>query len=477
MHLKNSPAAFLIKVLGLYAGQVISETLIRGRNRKTHLAVLASFLQKLPRFIAKRWQVRVLLKREGDSRVLLRLTKARPRLRASAVKRICVYNAYLPTMGGGENLTAHTIAYFNQMFPLASIDILCHATAIYERTKFTSQNLVEVLERECDVPLRNTNLRIADVDLRQKGYLGLFRDLRRLSSITSEYDLFVNNTYGSVLPARARVNIYSCMFPSRLEVSGSLLRRALGGLLHRSFLTSYHLFLAISHYTQKWIDRYWKVNSYVLYPPVRAPARPLGLRKENIVLNVGRFFISGHSKKQDVMVKAFRQMCDNGSAGAWKLVLVGRRHADEDSSRYTEALERLAVGYPIELRYDMGFDELQEWLQRARIYWHATGYGEKPDESPEKAEHFGLSTIDAAQAGAVPVVFNAGGQPEIIEHAKNGFLWNTDQELIEYTQRLMSDDALWQDLSIAARGSMAIFGIDTQLRWFKLFLGQYFDFN
>jgi glycosyltransferase involved in cell wall biosynthesis len=380
-------------------------------------------------------------------------------------------------MGGGENLTAHTIAYFNQMFPLASIDILCHATAIYERTKFTSQNLVEVLERECDVPLRNTNLRIADVDLRQKGYLGLFRDLRRLSSITSEYDLFVNNTYGSVLPARARVNIYSCMFPSRLEVSGSLLRRALGGLLHRSFLTSYHLFLAISRYTQKWIDRYWKVNSYVLYPAVKPASDPLSDRKEHIILNVGRFFVEGHSKKQDVMLDVFREMCDKGLAEGWQLVLVGRKHDDEASLSYVAALESAAIGYPVVLRYDMDYAELQDWLKKAKIYWHATGYGELRDANPERAEHFGLSTIDAAQAGAVPVVFEAGGQPEIISHGKNGFLWRTTGELIQFTGKLMHDEFLWKDLSINARRSMAVFGRETQRRWFQMFLDSYIDFD
>ena len=196
-----------------------------------------------------------------------------------------------------------------------------------------------------------------------------------------------------------------------------------------------------------------------------------------MIINVGRFFAGGHNKKQDIMIKTFIEMYDQGWTRDWKLVLVGRRHTDEASQRYIQALEEVAKGYPVELRYDTDPDELQNLLDNAKIYWHATGYDELPNINPEKFEHFGLSTIEAAQFGAVPVVFNGGGQPEIVSHAKNGFLWTTTTELMDYTKFLIENESAWSDLSRAAFRSMEIFSTEKQLHWFTLFLSSYYNFG
>jgi len=436
--------------------------------------VLASFAKKLPRFLVKRFYIRFGVKRESDNNVLLRLTKVKPKVNASLVKKVCVYNAYLPTMGGGENLTAHTIAHINHIFPSASIDILCHQSETFNKSRFSGKEFVKMIEREFDLSLKNTTVRFENINADQKGFLNRMRWIHKLSSITKEYDLFINNTYGSLLPARAKVNIYSCMFPSKPKHAGTSLMRLSSRLFFNRFLTSYDMFLAISQYTQNWIDNYWKVNSYVLYPPVKTLKNSINRHKDNIIISVGRFFVSGHNKKQDVMAKAFIEMCDKGWTGDWKLVLVGRKHTDEASSRYIRSLEETVKGYPIELRYDISGLELQSLLDRAKIYWHATGYGEVINVSPERFEHFGLSTIEAAQFGAVPVVFNAGGQPEIINHSKNGFLWNTTNELINFTKLLMEDGSVWNNLCSATFDSMKILGEEKQLQWLALFLSSYY---
>jgi glycosyltransferase involved in cell wall biosynthesis len=215
----------------------------------------------------------------------------------------------------------------------------------------------------------------------------------------------------------------------------------------------------------------------VLYPPVKTKQSSINRHKDNIIISVGRFFVSGHNKKQDIMVKAFIEMCNKGWAGNWKFVLIGRKHTDEKSNKYILSLEEAAKGYPIEFKYDISIGELQNLLDRAKIFWHATGYGEVSNINPERFEHFGLSTIEAAQFGVVPCVFNAGGQPEIINHGKNGFLWNTPTELIDYTKLLMEDDSIWNKLSSAAFDSMKIFDEEKQLRWFVLFLSSFYKFE
>jgi glycosyltransferase involved in cell wall biosynthesis len=267
------------------------------------------------------------------------------------------------------------------------------------------------------------------------------------------------------------------MFPLDLDYSAVSLSGSLRRVFFDRFLKSYDMFLSISQYTQKWVDQYWNVNSYVLYPPVKTPKSTGNLPKDNLIMNVGRFFAGGHNKKQDVMIKTFIEMYDKGWAREWKLILVGRKHTDEASRKYIQSLEEMTRGYPVELRYDTSSEELQTLLNRTKVYWHATGYEEAATRNPEKFEHFGLSTIEAAQFGAVPVVFNGGGQPEIIKHAQNGFLWDTADQLMEYTRLLMENDHIWNDVSKTAVDSMKIFDVETQLRWFSLFLSAYYKFE
>ena len=474
IHLKNSNIAFFLKVLFLYVHQVIDQGLVKGINRKIHLKVLSSFATKLPKFLWKRLYIRLVVQRKNDGLVLRRLTKVKPRREAASVKKVCLYNAYLPTMGGGENLTAHTIAYINTIFPSASIDILCHETKAFDKSNFAGKEFVRMLEREFNLTLANTTVRFVNFGFNIESFIGNIRYMFQISEISKEYDLFINNTFVSLVPARAKVNIYYCMFPFDLNYSKIALQEPFRLFFYNQFLRSYDLFLSISQYTQNWVDKYWGVNSYVLYPPVNPVKKSLNFQKDNLVINIGRFFAGGHNKKQDIMVKAFIEMYDKGWTKDWKLVLVGRKHADEKSSAYIESLEEIAKGYPIELKYDTSADELQDLLERAKVYWHATGHDEIVDKNPDKFEHFGLSTIEAAQAGAVPVVFNGGGQPEMIHHAQNGFLWDTTDELMKYTKLFIDDDQAWKDFSRIAIDSMKIFEVEKQLRWFTLFLSSYY---
>jgi glycosyltransferase involved in cell wall biosynthesis len=334
-----------------------------------------------------------------------------------------------------------------------------------------------MLEQQFGLPIKNTRIRWIDMKFDRRSNLKTLRYLQELSAISREYDLFISNSYSSLVPGRARVNLYSCMFPWVFNRQAGWLKRLARSPLYHRFLGSYEIFLSISQYTQKWVDEYWGVNSFVLYPPVRREKAAIPAQKENIVLNIGRFFAGGHNKKQDAMARAFIEMHEHGWTGDWRLVLAGRKHTDEASSRYIRSIEQMAKGYPIEFRYDIGADEMQNLLDQAKIYWHATGYEELPDLNPEKFEHFGLSTIEAALSGAVPVVFNGGGQPEIVDHARNGFLWETTDDLIKYTRLLIEDDRMWKNLSQAAFDSMEIFSDEKQLRWFKLFLSSYYRFD
>lgn len=201
-----------------------------------------------------------------------------------------------------------------------------------------------------------------------------------------------------------------------------------------------------SRYTKKFVDSVYAVQSELLYPPVSIYGIPE--KKENVILHVGRFRIMNVKakdyKKQRFMIDAFKQMVDDGLKD-WEFVL-GVSLPDEKDENFLKMRER-AKGYPVKFLINADKDELWRLGSKAKIYWHASGFGEDLDKYPELAEHFGISTVEAMGIGAVPVVINAGGQIEIVEDGKNGFLWNSLEEFKAKTLKLVNNSKLLESMS------------------------------
>jgi glycosyltransferase involved in cell wall biosynthesis len=209
---------------------------------------------------------------------------------------------------------------------------------------------------------------------------------------------------------------------------------------------SYGAIAANSQFTQHWIERYWQTGSVLLYPPVTMqPAAD----KEPAILNVGRFFPAdgGHSKKQLELVKAFRDLCDRGVRG-WTLHVVGGCAADGEA--YLARVRELACGYPVEIHANVSGEELQRLYGAASIYWHASGLGENPGRRPDRLEHFGITTVEAMSAGAVPVVIGLAGQLETVRHGVDGFHFRTPEGLTALTRMLVDDPHLRAQMSRSA---------------------------
>ncbi len=202
-----------------------------------------------------------------------------------------------------------------------------------------------------------------------------------------------------------------------------------------------------SLYTKNYNGKNLPVKSSVIYPPVSL--YPFSKNKENIILHVGRFRIKNVTgiddfKKQFVMVKAFKDMVDNGFKG-WKLVMaVSIREGDLEKF---EEVKNSVKGYPVDFIVNSSNDDLGKIYSKAKIYWHASGFGENLEENPHFAEHFGISTVEAMSAGAVPVVINAGGQKEIVKEGETGFLWDTLEQLKSKTLKLAKDPKLLLKIS------------------------------
>lgn len=226
--------------------------------------------------------------------------------------------------------------------------------------------------------------------------------------------------------------------------------------LSNHWASTYGRVVSNSAFTQGWVQRRWGVESGVLYPPVslhdRGPKAP-------VILNVGRFFPAhqGHSKKQLELVQAFRQLVDHGLRD-WTLHLVGG--CDADGQEYVAEVEALAAGYPVELHINAPGADLRELFARASIYWHASGYGVDPEKEPDVLEHFGISTVEAMSAGAVPVVIGVGGLVETVRHGVDGYHFRTLDGLVSMTRSLIDDEGARARMSASAEQRARRFGVE-----------------
>ena len=223
-----------------------------------------------------------------------------------------------------------------------------------------------------------------------------------------------------------------CEFPFQRRLGpGSRLR-----------LAAFRSIVANSAYTAAWIERRWGRQAQVLHPPVF----PIPVReKKPWIVALGRFADGGRSKRQLEMVRTFRRMVEEGLDG-WELHLVGTAQMPEYAFRVAQE----ANGLPVTLHLDASREELEAVCGAASLFWHFTGAGEDPETAPERMEHFGIATVEAMSAGAVPVVVARGGQPEIVRDG-SGLLWSTLEECAESTLRLCRDGELRARLSEGAR--------------------------
>ena len=342
--------------------------------------------------------------------------------------RIGVYDPYLDDLGGGEKY----------MITLAECLSRDNSVTVFWNRQ---EDLRKVAER--------FSLDISKIVLKKNIFSPNYPFIRRCLDSLS-YDAIVVLSDGSipfVLSRKLFIHLQQ-PFPS--------IRMSLKNSLKKMRVTS---FFCNSLFTKAFIDKEFGTNSKVIYPPVNVKIKES--KKENIILHVGRFRVvnvrSQDYKKQGVMLDLFKKMVDLGLKN-WKFILaVGLQ--ESDTLKFSQ-LKKKAEGYPIEFLINLNNDDLGRIYSKSKIYWHASGYGEDLEKYPEKAEHFGISTVEAMGMGSVPVVINAGGQKEIVENEKSGYLWNTLEDFETKTNKLIRDEKLWKEMSNNAIKRSEVFSGD-----------------
>ncbi len=342
--------------------------------------------------------------------------------------KIAIYDPYLDTLGGGEK------------YMLTAAECLSK-----------NHEVIMLWDDEKDIEKNEERFGLDLSKVRcEKNIFGPGVSFTQRISASRKYDVIFYLSDGSIPVVFSKKLYLHMQFPVewvRVDLKTKIKLRKVSGVICNS------------QFTKELIDKKLSINSQILYPPVNIQKE--SAQKENVILHVGRFMKSGVEgsdyKKQYFMIDTFKKLVDAGLKD-WKLVIAAsvRTHDLADFQK----MQATAAGYPISFIINAINKDLWKEYNKAKIYWHASGFGEDLEKHPERAEHFGISTVEAMGAGAVPVVINAGGQVEIVEHEKNGLLWNTQEELMSYTNLLIKNEMKLKDYSASAIKSSDRFSIE-----------------
>ena len=173
----------------------------------------------------------------------------------------------------------------------------------------------------------------------------------------------------------------------------------------------------------------------ILSPPV--PLLPLSRNKRMQILHVGYFSAGPLSKRQDILIEAFRKLVAAGVEA--ELHLAGALHPEAEHRAYYAGLVESASGLPVYFHTNCSAEVLRALYANSRLYWHAAGFGRDAERDPQAAELFCISLVEAMSAGCIPVVFATGGPAEVVEEGVTGFHFRTIDELCSRTQILFQN--------------------------------------
>ncbi|WP_158805835.1 glycosyltransferase [Acidisoma sp. L85] len=345
-------------------------------------------------------------------------------------KEAVLYTPYLLTPGGGER---YLLSFAAALSASADVAIVTPHPYSYLR--------LDNLGREFDIDLSQCRLETLDDFLRKPA---------------PSFMLTMGNHILPPIDARAPNSIYLCQFPFAIPPHD----------VAQGSLDGYSSIIAYSDYAKTHITAALSANCLaplpveVLYPPVpfigSSANDPERRKQRNMILSVGRFFVGGHSKRQDLLITAFRAVVEAlPKEDRPELHLAGSSMPTAEDIDYLATLRRLANGLPVFFYVNVAPDDLIGLYQKAEIYWHGTGLGADLEQEPEKAEHFGISLVEAMSAACVVFAYGSGGPCEIITDGVDGFLYSSIEILAKRTQQLIAESECSREAIGRAAGRRA----------------------
>jgi glycosyltransferase involved in cell wall biosynthesis len=310
---------------------------------------------------------------------------------------------------------------------------------IYNRNYEISKGCKKVLEFKPDIGgnqngnhSNNTGyiLEIESDTFFPEGHIGNIKDTRKLGVVLYD-ERKIGIIKKIILKTVGFIPLFLVTYPRNLK-----------------FLDTYNKIISISEYSQKWVKRLWARDSIILYPPVDVE-KFTSVKKEKIILTVGRFFPEHHNKKQFELVQNFIELYKQHKdiMEGFELYLAGGVEDRTTHLEYVEKVKEISKGYPIKIMTNIEWAKLVKLFSKSLIFWHAAGMGEDKDRHPEKFEHFGITTVEAMASGCIPVTINMGGQAEIIKDGFDGFLFDSWEQLKNITLKICKKEIDYNTIS------------------------------
>ncbi len=332
------------------------------------------------------------------------------------MKTVALYSPYIPKHSGGGERYLLSIAESSSR----SADTFL----------LVSKAQVVQTEKKLRVYEKTFGLDLSKVQVRST-VIGSPRSSVQIFQETRKYDVLFAMTDGSFFASGAKKSHLIIQVPwmRKLSVFESLK------------LSTWKSIIVYSDFVGEILKKSWKTSKIqVLSPYVDVhDFHPLeSVQKEKLIISVGRFFshAKSNSKKQDILIEAFKLFSDTHPKDQWHLALLGSVDPNPDSYAYIKKLKEHARGYSVSIHTDLSYDALRSFYQRASMYWHAAGYEVNESTHPENTEHFGITTLEAMASGCIPIVVPKGGQQEVVDDPT--LYWNTPTELLQKTQTVLT---------------------------------------
>lgn len=156
--------------------------------------------------------------------------------------------------------------------------------------------------------------------------------------------------------------------------------------------------IANSEETKKRIEKFYRRNSTVIYPPVNIPKKSVDLSRHKS----GNYYITtsrlAKAKHIDVLIKAANKIKFN-----LKIIGAGR---DE---KYLKSIS----GPTVELLGNIEDSKFKKLFHNAKAFLFAS-----------RDEEFGIAVVEAMGYRLPIIAYNSGGIPEYIKNGINGYLYN-----------------------------------------------------
>lgn len=336
--------------------------------------------------------------------------------------KAALYDPYLETLGGGEK---HILSILKVLEDEG-----------YEINIFWDKNLQKQIENRFRLQYVN----------RLKFLPNIFTARNPVNKLIAlqAFNIFFYVTDGSYFFSSAGKNFVFCMVPNKSLYQSSILNR---------LKTSNYRYLTNSLFTKGWLKKYG-LGAEVIYPFLNRDYLDLkidNLKKENIILSIGRFYSHLHSKKQSILINLFNKLKQsNPLFKNFKLIIAGGLK-QEDNRYFSELQTTIKNTSDIELKTNCTFEVMLELYKKSLIYVHLAGYGEDEEKNPERVEHLGITPLEAMASGCLTFCYNAGGPKEIIADGKNGFLFTTEAELINKMTSALSNTLLRDKIKSRAK--------------------------